>query len=309
MSINKLYISHGKYKFDHQQSSLLDYKNYQRINDSTDDADYHTSFSDLAGMDISILFKNVKEIIVVDIDFTDLTYNTGRLLNEIYKNNLKVEFLGCKELDVYAINKVNQKRPHNKPVMWMAGCSITAGYGVAEHERYGKILSENLNTPEILLAKLGSSILYAADQLLRSDIRADDIVIWGLTNIPRVEVCDNTDFCPVPVTSYDFLEKSLQYWDLDYFSSPTQNLIHIRMILQVVNFCNKVGARLYLANMIDTTWIPVVFKDYSNFINFSKEVNLIGFTKFMDLGTDGAHPGPEQHKEYAKKIFNLIEGQ
>jgi hypothetical protein len=151
--------------------------------------------------------------------------------------------------------------------------------------------------------------LYAADQLLRSDIRADDIVIWGLTNIPRVEVCDNTDFCPVPVTSYDFLEKSLQYWDLDYFSSPTQNLIHIRMILQVVNFCNKVGARLYLANMIDTTWIPVVFKDYSNFINFSKEVNLIGFTKFMDLGTDGAHPGPEQHKEYAKKIFNLIEGQ
>lgn len=299
------------YKFDYQESNLLDYKNCQKIIKSDEVNDYHTSISDLEEKNISLAIKNSKEIIVIDIDFTDLTFKVGRLLNELSKPGISVKFVNCKKFNPQEINKLNEKRLNNDPVLWVAGCSITAGIGVNDSDRYGKLLADKLNLPEILLARKGSSILYSADQLLRSDIRSNDIVVWGLTNIPRVEIfdTDTTDFIPVTIAGYDSIDKSLQYWNLNYFSSSTQSLLCIRMILQVINFCKKVGAKLYLANMLDITWIPIIFTGYNNFINFAKEVDLTCHTIFMDLGSDNEHPGSKQHRHYAEKIFNLIEGK
>lgn len=299
------------YKFDYQESKLLDCKNCQKIIESDEVNDYHTSISDLEERNISLAIKNSKEVIVIDIDFTDLTFGIGRLLNELSNPGISVKFVNCKKIDPQEINKLKEKRLNNDPVLWVAGCSITAGTGINESDRYGKLLADKLNLSEVLLAKGGSSILYSADQLLRSDIRSNDIVVWGLTNIPRVEIFDTnaTDFRPVTITGYDSIDKSLQYWNLNYFSSSTQSLLCIRMILQVINFCKKIGAKLYLANMLDITWIPVILSGYNNFINFVKEVDLTCSTTFIDLGSDNLHPGPKQHRYYAEKIFNLIERQ
>jgi hypothetical protein len=308
MSINKLYFSHQMYKFDRQELKLLNYKNCQEIIKSDEVNDYCTSISDLGARNISLAIKNSKEIIVIDIDFTNFTFDVGRLLNELSKPGISVKFVNCKKIDTQKINKLKEKRLNNDPVLWVAGCSITAGYGVNESNRYGKLLADKLNLPEVLLAKDGSSILYSADQLLRSDIRSNDIVVWGLTNIPRVEIfdTDTTDFRSVAITGYDSIDKSLQYWNLNYFHSSTQSLLYIRMILQVINFCKKVGAKLYLANMLDITWFPIIFKETHNFIDFVKEVDLTCSTTFIDLGTDNQHPGPKQHQYYAEQIFNII---
>ena len=313
MSINKLYISHRLYKFDYQKSKLLDCKNCQEIINLDEVNNYHTSINDLEERNISLAIKNSKEIIVIDIDFTNLTFGVGSLLNELNNSGISVKFVNCKKIDVREINKLKVKRSNNDPVLWVAGCSITSGFGINESNRYGKLLADKLNLPEVLLAKGGSSILYSTDQLLRSDIRSNDIVVWGLTSIPRVEIfdTDTTDFRSVTISDYDSIDKSLQYWDLNYFSSSTQSLLHIRMILQVINFCKKVGAKLYLANMLDITWIPVIFTGYNNFINFATNVDPDSpfIPSFIDLGSDNKHPGPKQHQHYAEKIFNLIERQ
>lgn len=310
MAINNLYISHANYNFDTQLSTLLDCKNCQKSIDSTVIADYHTCIADISSKNISLAIRNSKKIVIYDIDFTNFTSDSGRLLTELtIISNIDVEFVNCKTIEVSTINKLNQVRASSEQVLWVAGCSITAGFGVDESERYGKLLSNRLNLSEVLLAKGGSSILFSADQLLRSDIRVGDIVVWGLTSIPRVEVCDNLDFKSITVSSYDTVDESLQYWDLDFFQSPTQSLIQIRMILQVINFCKKIGTRLYLANLYDLTWIPVVFGGYNNFINFATnfDVDSPFIPTFIDYGNDQLHPGPKQHQYYAEKIFNLIE--
>jgi hypothetical protein len=307
MAINKLYISHKQYKFDNQCSMLINNKNCQEVIDSDIVNNYHTSINDLTEEYIPLIIRNSKEIILIDINCTDLTYSIGRLLHEITNANVSVKFENCKNFDALAINKLTQTRSSIKPVLWVAGCSISFGIGVSNYQRYGRLLSDNLNLPEVLLAKPGTSILYSADQLLRSDIRSNDIVVWGLTNIPRIEIfnVDTVNFVPINISSYRLIDKSLQYWNLDYFASPTQCLLHIRMIFQVINFCKKIGARLYLANMLDTTWTSVVFKEYNNFINFVKEIDKCS-PKFLDLGTDNQHPGPKQHQYYAEQIFNII---
>jgi hypothetical protein len=308
VAINKLYFSHKHYKFDNRQSSKLDYRNLQKIINSTNDVNCHTSVSDVTAANIELVVKNAKEIVVIAIDFTNLETDVGILLNAIVSTTAKVTFEDCKNFDAYAVNRLCQMRPTEEPVLWVAGCSITDGYGVDESERYGKLLSNRLNLSEVLLAKCGSSILYSADQLLRSDIRAGDIVVWGLTNLSRIEVWENSDFKSRTVCTYDTLDKSHQYWNLDYFESPTQVLISIRMILQVVNFCKKIGARLYLANLLDLTWIPIMFGKYNNFINFARSAESEIRVIHIDLGTDNQHPGPKQHQHYADSIFNLIEG-
>jgi hypothetical protein len=310
MAINNLYISHAKYNFDSQLSKLLDCKNCQKSIDSIVVADYHTSISDISAKNISLAIRNSKKIVIYEIDFTDFTFISGRLLNEITISNVDVEFVNCKTIEVSTINKLNQVRANSEQVLWLFGCSITNGYGVSDAEAYGTILAKKLNLPALNLSVGGSSILYSADQILRSDIRADDIVVWGITSICRIEICDNLDFSPLPIKQYVKIDKSLQYWNLDYFGSSIQSLIHVRMILQVINFCKKIGAKLYLANMFDVLWIPVVFGGYDNFINFATNVDPDSpfIPSFIDYGNDQLHPGPKQHQYYAEKIFNLIEG-
>jgi len=309
MAINNLYISHAKYNFDNRLSKLLDCKNCQKSIDSTVVADYHTSISDISAKNISLALRNSKKIVIYDIDFTDFTSISGRLLNEITISNVDVEFVNCKTVELSTINKLNQVRANSEQLLWLSGCSITSGVGVTDAERYGTILAKKLNLPEVDLAKPGASILYSADQILRSDIQADDIVVWGVTSICRVEICDDLDFSTLPLREYVKIDKSLQYWNLDYFGSSTQSLMHIRMILQVINFCKKIGAKLYLANMFDTLWIPVVFSGHDNFINFATNVDPSSpfIPAFIDYGSDQLHPGPKQHQQYAEKIFNLIE--
>jgi len=117
MAINNLYISHAKYNFDTQLSTLLDYKNCQKSIDSTVVADYHTSIADLSAKNISLAVRNSKKIVIYDIDFTDLTFNSGRLLNEITISNVDVEFVNCKTIEVSTINKLNQVRANSRQVL------------------------------------------------------------------------------------------------------------------------------------------------------------------------------------------------
>jgi len=307
--INKLYISTVDHDWRGFTSTLVNRHNIDKIISKNDAMDCHTSVEDLYCENISVACNSANEIILVDIDkninvTNDNCFSYGRLFNELVRHKNKIKNSTWDK----EFNYLKNTRPIDGPVLWTAGCSVTVGVGVACSERWGMLLSERLNLPEILLAKPGTSIFWSADQLLRSDIRENDIVVWGLTNVSRVEVANNWNFDSIPVNSYySGLKKEHRYWTPDYFESETQVLIAMRNILQVINFCQKIKAKLYLANILDIAWLGVMLKDFKNFIDLTQDLPVHGNTiKFIDLGTDNEHPGSKQHQQYATKLFNLI---
>lgn len=305
--INKLYISSIDYNWSTVDSVLLTQHNIDSIILSPDSIDCHTSVEDLFCENISLACNNANEIILVNIDRARITNNNcfsyGRLFNEIARHPNKTNNFAWKK----NFNFLIQERTTEHPLLWTAGCSVTAGAAIEHKDRWGSLLSNYLNLPELTLAMGGSSISWSADQLLRSDIRPGDTVVWGLTNLARTEISVDWNFKPLTVGGYSQIEKKNQYWTLDYFESETQVLTSIRKILQVVNFCKKIKAKLYLANILDIAWVSIALKNLDNFIDLTHGLPINGNTiDFIDLGIDNRHPGPGQHRQYADKLYNFI---
>ena len=309
--INKLYISTSDYNYERSNinSVLVHRHNINYIIGKTNAVDCHSSIQDLGCENISLACKNANEIVLVDIDedigiTNNDCFSYGRLFNELTRHTDKVKNFNWKK----NFNYLKNIRADNNPILWTAGCSFTAGAGIDYKDRWGTLLSGYLNLQEVTLANSGTSIFWSADQILRSDIREGDTVVWGLTSVARVEVAKSWNFnSSITVANYLTTEKEHQYWNMDYFESETQVLQALRTILQVINFCKKVKANLYLANMLDISWLAVALKDFKNFIDLTQNLTIDGNDiKFIDLGSDNLHPGPLQHQFYAEQIYNLI---
>jgi len=251
--------------------------------------------------------------VLVDIDeniqFTnDNCFSYGLLFRSLMQNSSKLDHFDLHSFNWQKnLNYLHDSRTTDLPVLWTAGCSITQGYAVNHNQRWGTLLSGYLDLPEVSLGSGGSSIHWSADQILRADIRPGDTVVWGLTDLGRIEVSENWNLKPFTLTSYDKSQKEKQYWTIDYFASETKVLTASRNILQVINFCQKIQAHLYLANLLDKYWISVIFSQVENFIDLTIDRPLIGgHLQFIDLGTDGCHPGPQQHHYYATQLYNFI---
>jgi hypothetical protein len=302
MSINRLNISHQLYNWD-ANTTLVSSNNIEKLLNDDKSHDCHTSPEDIMFENIEKLLSSVKEIYLYELDnkvfgqYPNSFLLYGRLFKELSKQSNKIKNKFADMIDYVSFNSTS--KPVTQPAVWTAGCSITAGEGVQADQRYGYLLSEKLNMPEVQLAKNGASIPYSADSILRADVQAGDIVVWGITCAGRVEIANQGRLDPCTIEKYIKQPKQKQYWNLDYFSSETMVLKQIQQIFQVINFCNKIKAKLYIVNILDTAWVSLALSKYKNFLDLSS-------TKFLDFGTDGAHPGPTQHQLYAEKIFNLI---
>lgn len=198
-------------------------------------------------------------------------------------------------------------RQDSKQQLWVAGCSISHGVGIASENRYGELLSKKLNLPVSYLTKTGSSIEWAADQILRSDVRENDIVVWGLTSEYRFPYWNNTadkvaHLSPAVIESGTnlpidrFVAKQLICNDnhLQY-----QALIHI---FQVINFCKKTNAKLLILGLL-TSHLSVLFLD--NIKEFFPYFNTSSFD-YIDYGDDALHPGIKQHQAYADYCYQSL---
>jgi hypothetical protein len=306
--INKLYISPVDYDWKNSNLVFLNGRNLNKIISNIEALDCYTSPEDLLWSNISVACDNAIEIILVKIDENIVLTNDtcslyGRLFNECLKHNTKVKnFTWSKDF-----NYLENIKNNVTPTLWTAGCSVTAGTGVDYKDRWGTLLAEYLNLPEVTLSKLGTSVGWAADQILRSDIKEGDIVVWGLTSIPRVQISRNWNFESVSIRAYPSIKKEEQYWNIDYFNCETLVLTTVRHILQVINFCKKIKVTLYLVNLIDLTWLGIILKDFENFIDLTHDLPTNnGFLCYIDLGTDNDHPGPKQHSKYATTIYDFI---
>jgi hypothetical protein len=315
MAINKLYISTDSYNWSNHPGvdtmTLVDSGNLSRLLEITEVVDGYTTIADITDALLPQLCRAVNEVQLVDITYTFLAKNNEfdyfRLLNILNstKNSPQVENID--KLINNDLNFLQNARTTDAGVLWSVGCSITAGSGVDKDKKYTTLVAERLGLTEILLATPGSSINWAADQILRSDIRPGDIVVWGLTSTSRIDIAQNFNLKSIMLNSYKHIDKSNQFWSIDYFSSRTQIVICLKQILQVINYCNKIGVKIYLVNLLDRTLYNIMLGNKENYIDMSPEFNVkLGKMDYIDFGTDNNHPGPKQHQQYAEVIFNLI---
>lgn len=197
---------------------------------------------------------------------------------------------------------LNAQRKNNAPHLWVSGCSTTFGIGVEIHERYANILAEKLNLPLCMLAIPAASVAYAADQILRSNIRKGDLVILGVTHHQRKTYYYEENSEIIPVTAMNVKEQNRKI-DL---TDPTLLYDSITAVHQVINFCQVANVKLILIGI----HIDIEFATYLK--NIQSYVHANGFhgveTKdmFKDVGKDNLHPGPLMHQLYAEKILNKL---
>jgi hypothetical protein len=175
-------------------------------------------------------------------------------------------------------------RRNSSPQLWMAGCTITHSSRESDFERYGDIIKTKLNLQASWLT-LGepTSITWAADQILRSDIRTGDTIIWGLSDIIMTS------------TVAKFSNKISHYSRRARIGQDTiyQSIV---AILEVNNICEKLGINLYIAGL------QTDLRKYK--INISSFIPMPGP---CDFSPDGFHPGPCSHKLYANEILKRIQ--
>ena len=193
--------------------------------------------------------------------------------------------------------------------MWIAGCSFSHGVGVELHQRYGQLLADDLNLPCSFLTRPGSAVDWAADQILRSDIRPGDLVIWGLTESRRITyVHDNQLLKGITVTCFD-TNRDLPDEIEPAMLLSQQNYYRQRYaIQQVINYCNKIGARLFLLGLLPGNYNLLGFlraqkQHYIHIPYTLRHENSALAIEFLDLGNDQRHPGPRQHQQYKDIIL------
>lgn len=225
------------------------------------------------------------------------------------------------------------QRQSDQPQIWVAGCSIANGTDVEKTERYGQLLADELNMPVSFLSILGSAIPWAADQILRSDIRQGDIVVWGLTGISRyltfrnnifVNVLPETFLVEIDPISFALRNGEDRQQVLDYYVNYQKGIDSwtgqetkemesaclnsdrlmqaVQTIHQVNNFCNKIGAKL-IVFLHD-----ISLEEYYDFVE-ERISNLPGYLKISevkDMGKHGTHPGPKTHQTWTDEILEKL---
>jgi len=208
--------------------------------------------------------------------------------------------------DTDAMLSLADTRKVDSRQLWIAGCSVSAGDWLNPEDRYGQILSNKLEIPVSFLAQGGSSIKWASDQILRSDIRKDDIVIFGLTSACRFNYYQNKKVLHVNSSFYESFPEFNNLINITTLDSENSIYQSIISVYQVINFCKAIDAKLILAGIF------VENEELSHFSSIPGYRHLSGFfglnidDMFIDFADDNLHPGPLMHQWYADKILNFI---
>ena len=321
MAIDTLYISHQKFNWSSLPSLpgvFINGKTIKKFQNASSEYNCYTTLEDLNYKlhELDELLTLPNKICLIDLNenFVNIIPDTSlylylsffKKLKKIKNLNKIQNFEWNTKINKNLFSQLQQSRQTDDKTLWITGCSVTYGLGVTPDQRYATLLEQKLRLPTVLLAQSGSSIAWQADQLLQSDIRSGDLVVWGLTSFSRVNYANGVDWKTCTILNYLNLPKDKQYWSIDYFDSATQSIPCIKNILQVMNFCKKIGATLYLINLLEPTWTDFIFEQEENYLDLTEPFDSRGKHTYLDLGTDNDHPGPKQHQKYAEAIYNFI---
>jgi len=324
-------------KLNFPKSQLLTDNNFLMSSDT--DNDFYTSLADLTQQNLIKAIQISKRVIYKDIgtwDDPQFKESTEQLL---YRSNKLIENFTLNDVDCDPGNVLwnVDSRKNDDNQLWIVGASVEQGIGLLPNqERYGDLIAKNLGMPVTFLTCPGTSIYWSADQILRSDVKKGDIIVWGLTSINRYMVYKNnveinvyTDIFdgakidyrrilvgqehrPKIISLFDRLEKYLKNVikqdkrDLKLGQLSEDRLMYaIKSIFQVINFCRKLDVKLIFFRY------PVSIQEFDNFLityvglldnflHYDVEKSLI------DFDSDNNHPGPESHRMWADTVIKFI---
>lgn len=217
--------------------------------------------------------------------------------------------------------------------VWIAGCSYAHGVLLKQKEKYAQIVADHFNLPISWLSKPASSIEFAADQILRADIKQNDIVIWGITGINRMLWYDeNCEAHGVTINTVDVILSDISRSErkdiLSALSSTTRAGVAIKNVCQVETYLKKIGAHLILISHPELS-LSVHYKILDRYLSSTKNyLNVYENSKqhddslvtraradvnrdhlYIDTVEDQRHPGPFQNKKWAQKIITEIKNR
>lgn len=283
-------------------ATLVDYSNYTQIlNIHYTSGTIYTSLADLPKIDdrnvlYDLLLKADKIFYRPPAIWSDnldkFSWDSQQILSEYLLNNVNSQRHNVDGLTKLAYSDTNKyldlvnTRSTDGRCVWANGCSIAHGVGVDINQRFSNLISAHIKIPLVSMAVPGSSLELQADQILRSDIQKDDIVIWGLTSELRLPKFNG------------MLEAES---NLDDRMSETRLYKAVTSVYQVINFCKKVSAKLILFPVISTEYLRLMLANVEQYYDFPYQ------SKFVDIGTDNIHPGPKQHQLWANYCIDIIE--
>lgn len=271
---------------------------------------YYTSLADLDEGNILLLAKNADVVhypLMITWKSEEFKESTEQFLtNLIDIHRIPVKNFLPKRDQLNALS-LRDKRKTNEPQLWVSGCSFAYGFGISAHQRYVYKVAEHCKMQWSDLSSVGASIDWSADQILRNDIRKNDVVLWGLTGINRIDYYINDTYFAI-YPNYLAHKKHVNRSDRQFFDrliADDNNRLHqsIKHVNQVVNYINKIGAKLVLflhKNL--TAYEQVVLLEPYLFATHC----YVMINDLIDY-TDDCHPGPETNKQWADQIIKFLE--
>jgi hypothetical protein len=300
-----------KFSRDAYMLESANVENFLNSNDVT--CTVYTSFADLPkiSMDRAVFYEVLKKADkiyyappTVWSDYTPgFSLQNQQRITEYFLYLVNLEKNNVVNLDIFNYTSpkylnLQSQRITSTFQMWVTGCSVTAGVGVEYDEKYPVLVAKEHNLLWSDLSLGGSSIEFQADQILRSNIQKEDIVLWGITSEYRATIWseERNQLRFLNAHKFDHYRTN----QADDVCDETRTYKAMISIHQVINFCNKIGARLIMVPILCTENLQLMLHCEPSYYQLPYK------TKPIDFGSDGSHPGPDHHRWYADQIINII---
>lgn len=263
-----------------------------------DSNEYHTSLGDMSSADIIKISNNFPTINFVDRKFnrsSDIYKETVILLNSLSWSKNVTNF--TINLPISFADPMVITRPDG-PALWVFGCSHSHGVGLLPDEkRFGEIVAASLNLPLVLISNPGSSLSWSLRNLMASNIKSNDVVIWQLTTPHRISQYNGIN------TKEILLARSDNRCLLEVFDDNQVFFNHINLLNFGVRYLRSTGVKFIISSILPE--LGKFFYDY--LVEYSKYPEYC-YTPGcqIDFGTDQIHAGPLSHNAIAQRLLDHI---
>lgn len=314
-------------KNNYQNSQLLTNNNFDTIESTV----CYTSVADLNFANLSKILQSVNRVIFhppSKWSSVDIERQTILILHHSNRTIENFDF----DQDPNKMLRLVDTRISAAEQLWIVGCSMADGFGIEKNQRYGQLVADQLDLPVSFLTLVATGIPWSADQILRSSLKPNDIIVWGLTGINRYssyknkiethvisnlfDDLHNRNLCrysvetrPPVLEIQEEFDKNLNMLTGKDISQITSKLLDedlllyaIKAIYQVINICEILGIKLVLfAHPMSTNEFNTILMRYL----FNRK-EFLELDPWVDKGKDGSHPGPKTNKIWAQQILNKI---